>query len=974
MKSTVLSILSVFLLTFWTGCGNGIDPEICNNGRDDDGDGLTDCEDGDCASASNCTCVPMTCADRDLACGDWPAADGCGGDLTCGACLQGFECGVDGQCRAVCTPDCTGKCCGDDGCNGTCADTCAATGQVCGDGCLCQGACVPMTCADRGFACGDWPAADGCGGDLTCGACLQGFECGVDGQCHEICTPDCAGKCCGDDGCNGTCADTCAATGQVCGGGCLCQGACVPMTCADRGFACGDWPAADGCGGNLTCGACPQGQLCNNSGACETPQAPVLVINELFYDQVGADGPGAFIELWGQAGLRLDGYRLEALNGTDGSVYDVLNLGGSNIGADGYFLVVHPGSDAGLLALADLTDDFANLQNGPDALRLMHPAGVQDLVAYGESQAPCEGNPAPDVAAGMALSRDALHTDTNNNAADFSAQQPSPRGQGEPDCTQSGCTGLTYCDPVSGSCLPGCDRHEQCDEYAFCNFETHQCECPVNFHECYGYCTADMATDSCGARCEPCPTDLHGVTSCVFQATFQQYMCELACDTGYHQCGERCSRCPSATGVTAFGCNTQNECVAVSCEQDYLLCEGACAYCGEGSLQRECDGGACIATACALGYRLGYQQVGTGCEAYDPVAIKNAAAVQSVVVAEEENQARYGLPRLAYLYRLMGDPPTTQKVGYSWTDGYTWHEESVTSDAYFPAATPGAQLGLVVDAADQPHIFYLTTSSQLAWATRAAGGWSSQVISGADQYSILDAEFNGSDTIYLLVKNRTQGRAELFTRKNAQWSSAVFKSDDTTVYGAFGRIAIDFDGLPWVMLSTQAGQSLSGYAVDRLQPYNQGWRAACGSSSPFGSGLSFGIDRYHDICVLSLQEAGHIRGRVHTDGQGNETSFHLTALANWDADMEQTAWSTLLVTDGYQGAHVFFNDYSAGFSVHRLRHADPVGEIFDVDSDPTMIFDAISSTCLMTWGNIHLAYVTSNPGGGVTIKLTSFRD
>lgn len=38
------------------------DPEICDNGIDDDGDGLIDCADGDCAGATNCAPPPGTCA------------------------------------------------------------------------------------------------------------------------------------------------------------------------------------------------------------------------------------------------------------------------------------------------------------------------------------------------------------------------------------------------------------------------------------------------------------------------------------------------------------------------------------------------------------------------------------------------------------------------------------------------------------------------------------------------------------------------------------------------------------------------------------------------------------------------------------------------------------------------------------------------------------------------------------------------
>lgn len=70
-------------------CGSEPLFEICDNSLDDDGDGLTDCDDGDCADSSVCQEDPPTpsCALKKEACstGD----DCCSGrcNTSKGACL-----------------------------------------------------------------------------------------------------------------------------------------------------------------------------------------------------------------------------------------------------------------------------------------------------------------------------------------------------------------------------------------------------------------------------------------------------------------------------------------------------------------------------------------------------------------------------------------------------------------------------------------------------------------------------------------------------------------------------------------------------------------------------------------------------------------------------------------------------------------------------------------------------------------------
>ncbi len=113
------------------------------------------------------------------------------------------------------------------------------------------GGCTP-NCA--GKACGD----NGCGG--ICGTCPANANC-VAGMCKTTgCTSQCDNKTCGDDGCGGVCG--------LCGN----DQACVQGNCQDKnscvkqcaGKNCGP----DGCGGS--CGGCTGGQVCTD-GLCITP-------------------------------------------------------------------------------------------------------------------------------------------------------------------------------------------------------------------------------------------------------------------------------------------------------------------------------------------------------------------------------------------------------------------------------------------------------------------------------------------------------------------------------------------------------------------------------------------------------------------------------------------------------------------------------------------------------------------------------
>ncbi|MBI5481996.1 MAG: hypothetical protein HY906_24285 [Deltaproteobacteria bacterium] len=237
-------------------------------------------------------CVPQSCADLGVDCGEQP--DGCGNIIDCGTCTDPEYCGGGGPSRCGIGP-CTPQTCDDLGANcglqsngcgtlincGTCTlpEICGGGGtpNVCG-----VVPCTPFTCAHMGFDCG--PVASGCGGLVQCGTCqVSGEFCGGGGR-PNVCgntAPPCTPKSCADRGANcGPVSDGCGSLTASCGScsgqdccGCggtpsVCGGApppCVPQTCGELGANCGF--ASDGCGGvTANCGTCTGGDCCGCGG------------------------------------------------------------------------------------------------------------------------------------------------------------------------------------------------------------------------------------------------------------------------------------------------------------------------------------------------------------------------------------------------------------------------------------------------------------------------------------------------------------------------------------------------------------------------------------------------------------------------------------------------------------------------------------------------------------------------------------
>jgi hypothetical protein len=159
-----------------------------------------------------------------------------------------------------------------------------------------------------------------------------------------------------------------------------------------------------------------------------TPSAPV-VINEVLYDPAGPDAGGEFIELVlaaGASAIDLARLRLERGNGQRPGDWKLVWQGapGDTLADGRYFVVGGVAVTPPPSATAEL-----ELQNGPDACRLLIDGQVADVVGWGDLQAGefFAGEPAADVASGSSLGRVPDKRSTGRNRSDFMAlPAPSP--------------------------------------------------------------------------------------------------------------------------------------------------------------------------------------------------------------------------------------------------------------------------------------------------------------------------------------------------------------------------------------------------------------------------------------------------------------------------------------------------------------------------------------------------------------------
>ena len=158
---------------------------------------------------------------------------------------------------------------------------------------------------------------------------------------------------------------------------------------------------------------------------CAPPSHPLIA--EVFYDAIGDDTGWEFVEIFNPmpTPFVLAGARLEAGDGAGPDRWTLRWVGtpGDTVAGDGRFVIGGASVTPAPGAVVQL-----DLQNGPDAVRLVWPDGAVEVVGYGPhalAEYFC-GAPAADAPSGQSLARMPDHSDRGSNAQDFVSAAPSP--------------------------------------------------------------------------------------------------------------------------------------------------------------------------------------------------------------------------------------------------------------------------------------------------------------------------------------------------------------------------------------------------------------------------------------------------------------------------------------------------------------------------------------------------------------------
>jgi hypothetical protein len=177
------------------------------------------------------------------------------------------------------------------------------------------------------------------------------------------------------------------------------------------------------------------------------------------------------------------------------------------------------------------------------------------------------------------------------------------------DCTEAPCEGLTWCDPDTSLCLPGCADDFQCGSNEMCDQATHECTCAFGYELCAGECIyeGDPCADNCGNGTvdvgETCDgNDLNGYTCVDFGFLGGTLECLPDC-SDYDQ--SNCSDVECGNGIVEIG----EECDGVNLDGETCVSQGfdggtlSCTNCSfnTNNCSNDQDGGTCCVAHAEVG-------------------------------------------------------------------------------------------------------------------------------------------------------------------------------------------------------------------------------------------------------------------------------------------------------------------------------------------------------------------------------------
>lgn len=168
--------------------------------------------------------------------------------------------------------------------------------------------------------------------------------------------------------------------------------------------------------------------------ATATPDGNQIVINEVYSNGAGLSGPylNDFIELYNPSDdpIILDGMSVIVLGGVDDTNYGTVELEGELAAGDHHLLklknsAARPAEDAVELEEFDAEDADVRVPAHNASILLTFGESTLDLVGFGVTER-FEGEAARAAAFDESLAR-TDGVDTDDNAADFTSQEPTPQ-------------------------------------------------------------------------------------------------------------------------------------------------------------------------------------------------------------------------------------------------------------------------------------------------------------------------------------------------------------------------------------------------------------------------------------------------------------------------------------------------------------------------------------------------------------------
>ena len=196
------------------------------------------------------------------------------------------------------------------------------------------------------------------------------------------------------------------------------------------------------------------------------------------------------------------------------------------------------------------------------------------------------------------------------------------------DCrtNELGCTGFTYCDEATGSCLRGCTEDEQClRDQEVCEVDTHECICAPGFERCAFDCVDTQADPRfCGGCLTSClPGEVCEAAICVDPGDCRTNGVSCTgftyCDQSTGDCLRGCSQDAQCTGMNEVCDMILHECV---CRVGFHDCAGVCvsdadvATCGTSCVPCPAPQGSvpiCAAGVCDFVCSDGLERCGSDC-------------------------------------------------------------------------------------------------------------------------------------------------------------------------------------------------------------------------------------------------------------------------------------------------------------------------------------------------------------------------